>query len=256
MAKTSFPQIGEKYTFKPLFTAQHTMKDGPKIPKRVVFIYSNSFENRLKKVLDLSRSKYRLGEGGAWKAYNLITSDKNLIVIKLPSGASFTAAAMEEAIFLGGKEFLIAGAAGGIKENISISDIVLCTKAIRDEGASHHYIKASKYAFPDELLNKKLETSLIKKNIKFYKGISWTTDAPYVETIEEVKHYRKENVITVEMEASAFFAVAERRKVKTAAVFTISDVLGKKWTGFVDRDYKNNGYRKLANIVKLFKELK
>lgn len=256
MVEVTFPKIGEKHKLTPLFTAEHTMKNEPKIPKKVIFIYSNSLEDKLKDVIKLSRSKFRLGEGGAWRAYNLITKNKDIIIVKLPSGAPFTAAAMEEAIFLGGNQFLIIGAAGGIKENISISDIVLCTKAIRDEGTSHHYIKSSKYAFPDKSLTKKIEVALSKNKIEFHKGTSWTTDAPYVETIEEIKHYRKEGVITVEMEASALFAVAKRRGVRAAAVFTVSDVLGREWSGFMDNDYKNNGYKKLARIAKLFNEMK
>lgn len=253
--KPTFPNIGEKYTFTPLFTAKHTMKNEPKVPKKVLFIYSNLLEKRIRKVLRLTRSKYNLGVGGAWNAYNLITLDKKLLVVKLPLGAAFTAATMEEAIYLGGKDFLIIGAAGGIKRDILVSDLVLCTKAIRDEGASHHYIKPSKYSFPDKKLSSELGQKLIKKRIRFYEGITWTTDAPYVETKEEINHYRNEGVVTVEMEASAFFAVAKRRKVRAAAIFTISDVLADRWTGFIDHDYTTNGYRKLANVAKIFKDL-
>jgi len=39
-------------------------------------------------------------------------------------------------------------------------------------------------------------------------GSSWTTDAPYRETAEEVAKYRADGIVTVEMEASCLFTVA------------------------------------------------
>ena len=41
-------------------------------------------------------------------------------------------------------------------------------------------------------------------------GPSWTTDAPYRETAEEIAKYRADGIVTVEMEASCLFTVAER----------------------------------------------
>ena len=43
-------------------------------------------------------------------------------------------------------------------------------------------------------------------------------------------NYQKKNILTVEMEASAFFAICEQKKVKGAACFAISDELfNLKW---------------------------
>ena len=44
-------------------------------------------------------------------------------------------------------------------------------------------------------------------------GTSWTIDAPYRETVAEIRRYRQEGVATVDMEASALFAVAAYRGV-------------------------------------------
>lgn len=256
MPTVTFPKIGEKHRLVPLFTAEHTMKGWPKIPERVIFTYSTgALGKKLKEVLKLRRYIHNIGKGGAWKTQNFITSDKKLLIANLPMGAPVTAATLEEAIVCGGKEFLIIGAAGGLGVNLAISDMILCERAIRDEGTSHHYLRNSKYSFPDQQLTRRLSKAITQNGIKFYKGTTWTIDAPYVETKEEIKHYRKEGVLTVEMEAAAFFAVAKRRKVKAAAVFTISDLLAKEWTGFVGKDYKRDGYSKLAKIAKLFKEL-
>jgi uridine phosphorylase len=56
-------------------------------------------------------------------------------------------------------------------------------------------------------------------------GTSWTIDAPYRETVAEVRHYQAEGVLCVEMEAAALFAVASVRGVHLASAFVISDSL-------------------------------
>jgi purine-nucleoside phosphorylase len=59
--------------------------------------------------------------------------------------------------------------------------------------------------------------------LSFRKGTSWTTDAPYRETVEELRHYRAEGVATVEMEAAALFAVGAYRGASVSSILTISD---------------------------------
>lgn len=252
MAKSNFPKISGKHNFAPLFTAEQVMKREPRIPKKVLFVYSTSLLEKIRKELSVDRYQHKLGKGGNWSPKSIMTRDKKLMIVPLPLGSPITATAMEEAIVCGGKEFLILGAAGALNQKLSTSDIVLCTKAIRDEGTSHHYLKTSKYVLPDAGLTSKLEIALRKKGVKFYKGTTWTIDAPYMETKEEIKLYKKEGVLTVEMEASALFAVAIKRKVKAAAVFSISDVLGEEWSGFVNYQ---KGYESLAQIARIFKDI-
>ncbi len=61
-------------------------------------------------------------------------------------------------------------------------------------------------------------------------GPSWTTDAPYRETAEEIAEYRAEGVLTVEMEASCLFTVSRITGTAAAAAFVVSDVLhGEQW---------------------------
>jgi len=67
--------------------------------------------------------------------------------------------------------------------------------------------------------------SLDTLQVPYMAGTSWTVDAPYRETIAEVKSYQEEGILTIEMEAAALFAVAEYRNVEMGALLTISDTL-------------------------------
>jgi len=56
-------------------------------------------------------------------------------------------------------------------------------------------------------------------------GTTWTTDAPYRETREEVMRYQAEGVKTVEMESAGLFTVGQVRTVRTASVVIGMDSL-------------------------------
>ncbi|MBA3045490.1 MAG: nucleoside phosphorylase [Candidatus Thermoplasmatota archaeon] len=137
---------------------------------------------------------------------------------------------MEEKIAFGINKFISIGLAGSLQKSIGIGDIVVCDRAIRDEGVSHHYLESSKYAHASEEMTKRIKSSLDKLGIEYVTGTSWTTDAVYRETTAEVSQYQKDGVATVEMEAAALFAVAQYRKVQIGSILTISDSLADmKW---------------------------
>ena len=140
-------------------------------------------------------------------------------------GCPHVTVVLETLIALGGKIFLNIGIAGGLHHD----GIFLCQKALRDEGTSYHYIAHGHFSYPDEKLTRKLGRVMEKQRLKYFNGITWTIDAPYRETRAEVEKYSKKGISTVEMEASAIFAVAKLRKVKIASAFVVSDILGKNW---------------------------
>jgi purine-nucleoside phosphorylase len=53
-------------------------------------------------------------------------------------------------------------------------------------------------------------------------GKTWTTDAFYRETPDKVARRRAEGCLTVEMETSAFFALAQFRQVAFAQCFMVA----------------------------------
>jgi uridine phosphorylase len=144
----------------------------------------------------------------------------------IPIGAPVVAIVLEE-LAAGGVETVVAiGTAGGLAPELSPGDVVICSEALRDEGTSHHYAATEHPARPDGHLADTLRSAL--PDAPF--GPTWTTDAPYRETVEEIAHYRAEGVLTVDMEASALFVVAEALGVRAASVFCVSDTLhGPEW---------------------------
>ena len=217
----SYPTFTNKHDeealFHPIDFVKYRKWKGP-FPQKYIITYQSKAKNYFLRTYKPTKIKL----------YSLldIYVHKDIGFIKMTRiGAPNAVAVFEELIALGGKEFLNIGTAGGLQHEGTF----LCDKAIRDEGTSYHYLPHGDYAYPDKALTEKLSTSLKKKGIAFEKGTTWTIDAPYRESKAEVRQYAKEKVATVEMEASALFAVASYRKVKIASAFVVSDILGKEW---------------------------
>ncbi len=242
----AYPNFQNKHLEQALFNPQdyvtwknYLKKDYKNAPQKYIFIYYG-------KILSHFKRKYKFSK---IKLYRLITihQHKNVGVVMMTGiGSPNAATVMEELIALGGKEFLNIGSAGGLKD----FGVYLCDKSIRDEGTSHHYLPHEKFAYPDNGLTARLEEKLLQNKVGFQKAASWTIDAPYRETKAEIQKYKKQGVATVEMESSALFTVARVRKVKIAAAFVVSYILGdEKWNPQFGAKHVNQKLNELFDVA-------
>ncbi|MBI4244318.1 MAG: nucleoside phosphorylase [Planctomycetes bacterium] len=229
----TFPNFKNKYGCSSVITPQKLiayrkkMKAYPRFnpPRNLILCYTGRLLNHV-----LTNHKTVLVKGFNPPFYLINDTNNQVGVIRSVLGAPASCMLFEELIALGIKNFISIGEAGGLLTNLAIGDIVVCDRAIRDEGTSHHYLKPSKYSYASKVLTERCKAALASLEVSCRVGTSWTVDAPYRETFAEVKKYQKEGVYTVEMEASALFAVAKYRNVDLSAIFTVSDLLGrKKW---------------------------
>jgi uridine phosphorylase len=224
-----FPNFSDKYREASLFSPKDYVnylrkrEQYPKFtpPTGVILCYSRSLLE-----YTVKHYKVRRAEGFSGGFYLFDEAKGNIGIIgNFGFGAPIVSTIMEELIALGVKRFLSIGVAGSLQKHLTVGSIVVCDRAIRDEGVSHHYLKPSKYAYASKSMVKKIEETLKKFGLESVVGTSWTIDAPYRETVAEIKKYQEEGVLTVEMEASAIFSVAKYRNVESGAMFTISDYL-------------------------------
>ena len=219
-----FPQLPAKHRWKPLFTASDFQRyvatrrgrSVPKAPGSVVMVFGSRWRTYLPRAF---RGTFdpRIGIYRARRKVGVVLVDG--------PGAPFASIVVEELAALGVKRFVIVGLAGSLQPRLAPGSLVLCTKAIRDEGTSQHYHRPALFARPDRDLTELLQDDLQRSGTSCVRGPSWTTDAIYRETRQEIRRYRRAGVLTVEMEAAAVFAVARRLRVKAAALFVVSDLL-------------------------------
>jgi nucleoside phosphorylase len=75
-----------------------------------------------------------------------------------------------------------------------------------------------------------LAALLAERGVPHRVGKTWTTSAPYRETLPKIERRRQEGCLTVEMEAAALMAVAQHRGVPFGQVLYAGDDLsGEAW---------------------------
>jgi len=166
-------------------------------------------------------------------------------------GAPVLALVTELAVALGVKKAVYLGLAGSLQEEVQAADAVLCNESLCDDGTSPCYVSTPTCKPASALLKK--WTQLLQCNKQdFHIGRNWTTDAIFRETKAEITHYKRQAVLTVEMETSAFYAVCKKRRVQAAAAFVISDTLVKNsW----QRSFDKRIFRQLEQLFESTKML-
>lgn len=146
--------------------------------------------------------------------YTYELSGTKIGVIPCAVGASY-AVLVAEQLFVSGCELLISiTSAGIISEKLVEKQFALITEALRDEGTSYHYIPPEESSrIPEDLL-KQLRVVAESSESSFFEAKSWTTDAPYRETQSAIESMKEEDIVCVEMEASALYAFAQTLEKK------------------------------------------
>ncbi|HEV2317558.1 MAG TPA: nucleoside phosphorylase [Thermoplasmata archaeon] len=220
----SFPLHARKHREPPLFAPTHFRNYQVKVleakiepsPPRVALIFGRRWSRWLTEQFG---DRFDSGE----QLYRL---DRHRGIAHLQGpGGPYAAIVMEELAAIGARQFVIVGMAGSLQPGVRAGDWVVCTRALRDEGTSHHYLRSTKFAYPSSPLTQRLESSLRLRGRSFHRGPSWTTDAAYRETRGEVRRFREAGIQTVEMEAATVFTVAKYLRRDAAALFVVSDHL-------------------------------
>ena len=222
-----FPTFAGKYAGDPFVTPADyvrimRLEEAARV-EGAILLYQSSLWRRVTEWPDA-----RLPEGRSLHGLRLLgrTGDRVGVVGGFGVGAPAAAIIVEELVALGTWRILSVGTAGALQPDGAVGGLVLCTGAVRDEGVSHHYLPAEVEARPSPALTERLGAGLSDAGLTFEQGATWTIDAPYRETVAELRHYQAAGVRSVEMEAAAVFAVGHVREVEVAATFCYSDLLG------------------------------
>lgn len=140
-------------------------------------------------------------------------------------GAPAAGLILEQLGSLGVRQVVTVGTAGGLAPHLRIGATVVCDRAIRDEGLSYHYLPPAEHCAASEVLTAHLSDQLRALEQDVYLGTSWSIDAPYRETADEVRTHRQQHVLTVDMEAAGVFAVGLFRGIQVGAAFVVTDLV-------------------------------
>ncbi|HYB92840.1 MAG TPA: nucleoside phosphorylase [archaeon] len=138
--------------------------------------------------------------------------------------------ALEELIKSGANTFIRVGTTGSIQKHINSGDIVIPTAATRTDGTTKAYAPVEYPAVANYEVTSALSEAAQKLGVRYYSGIVWTSDSFYAEGEEPVKIWNQAGVLSVEMECSGIFTIANIRGMRAGAILAVDGnlVKGKK----------------------------
>ena len=151
-------------------------------------------------------------------------------------GAPAAAIATEKAVAGGAVAVVLLASAGALQPSTPVDAALLPTRAVRDEGASYHYLPADEPVTSTAGLVDDLGTVLVDAGVETRRGPVWSTSALFRETVPQVERYRDEGFVSVDMESAAVWAVATYRGVDAATVHAVGSVVPTGRTAQDDRE--------------------
>jgi purine-nucleoside phosphorylase len=222
----ALPHCPTKYGSPAIITARQSIEHGhpsrplPECPPDLILL----FQKRLWREVSASAVEKAAGDRAPF-----VVLDRGQAPVAVAGGfgvgAPAAVVALEMCVALGAQRIVVVGYAGALQPGLDPGEVVLCERAIRDEGTSYHYLPAAAEARADPELLDVCRRGLTAAEIDAVRGRSWTTDAPFRETEAEVREMQADGVLAVEMELAALYAVAQVRGVAAAGLCVVSDSL-------------------------------
>ena len=209
------------------------------VPERCVLCFFQEVINKLREEGQLREIAQSKSEMSVHPLYELTLEGKRVGVFHPGVGAPLAAGLLEEVIAMGCRKFIACGGAGVLDRQIAVGHVIVPSSAVRDEGTSYHYLPPAREVSASPEGVAAIEKVLRAHGYPYLVAKSWTTDAFYRETPAKIQLRKSEGCLTVEMEAAAFFAVAQFRGVTLAQMlYGGDDVSGSEWDS---RDWHKRG---------------
>ncbi len=199
------------------------------VPEHCVICFFQDVIAQLRQTHQAREIDYMRSEIGSHPLYALEHQGRQLAVFHPGVGAPLAAGLLEEVIARGCRKFIACGGAGVLVREVAVGHVVVPTSAVRDEGTSYHYLPPGREVAPSAEGVAAIEAVLTRHGVPWHAGKTWTTDGLYRETREKTRLRTEEGCLTVEMEAAAFFAVAQFRGVQFAQLLYGGDDLSGEW---------------------------
>jgi len=194
------------------------------VPPICIFDPDGDIVRRLKK-------SGRVKRFDAWPCYhtNLYTfslGGETVGILGCVVGAPFAVLIAEELFASGCRTLISLTSAGQIVPAANPPYFVVIDRALRDEGTSYHYAAPELFAEADPQLVALATTALNGTGLRVFIGPSWTTDAPFRETVDAIKAAHAKGILAVEMEAAALYAFARRQGVPVLCLAHVTNTMG------------------------------
>lgn len=168
-------------------------------------------------------SQYK-SEMGVFPVYSMIYKGVEICCVQAVVGSASIAMMTDYLIGYGVRNIITCGACG-VLDNIPAGDVIVPVSALRDEGASYHYLPPTREIELDGDVVEVITKTLERYETPYTKCKTWTTDAFYRETRDMVAYRKEEGCSVVEMECATITAIARFRGVRFGQLLYSGDIL-------------------------------
>lgn len=149
----------------------------------------------------------------------------NVSIVDFSIGSPTAALIIELLATLDPKAVLLLGMCGGLHRSLKVGDFILPTAAIRDEGASRHFMPPQVPALPTFKIQKFVSQILVEKEMDYRTGVVHTTDYRFWEFDQKfIAQLYEERALAIEMESATLFIAGFASKVPIGALLLVSDL--------------------------------
>lgn len=154
---------------------------------------------------------------------------KDVSIINFSIGSPNAALIIELVSVIEPKAVLFLGMCGGLHRSLKVGDFILPMAAIRDDGASQHFMPKQVPALPTFKVQKFVSQIIAEKGHDYRTGVIHTTDYRFWEFNDRFKEdLYEERAIAIEMECATLFVAGFASKVPIGALLLVSDLPLKK----------------------------
>lgn len=144
--------------------------------------------------------------------YKIVHNGEKIVFCQAPLGGAAATHIMDQLIGGGAREIIATGCCGSLIDDTE-GDFFIPTAALRQEGASYHYLPPAREVEMNDRAIQAIVTALENNNLNYRKCKTWTTDGFYRETREMVLYRKEEGCSVVEMECASLAAYVEFLKL-------------------------------------------
>lgn len=171
--------------------------------------------------------------------------DVEVAVADAPIGAPAATIMLERMLMMGVDTVVATGSCGALVPHEE-GTFLVPTKALRDEGTSHHYLPAARWVATDERVRNACEAAITARGLRYTECVTWTTDGFFRETAKKVTARRAQGCDTVEMECAALAACSAFRGARFGQILYSADTLAGE-----EHDLRGWGYSFRGTALRL-----
>ena len=216
------------------------------LPARCVYAFLEEEIERYANAVGAEKVGEFVSATKTYPVYVMTYNGEEICLAQAPVGSAAAAQFLDWLIGYGVKQIISTGTCGvlvDMPENV----FLIPTRALRDEGASYHYVAPSRYIDMNEKALGAIEKTLKQKKIPYKEVMTWSTDGFYRETPDNVAYRIEEGCRVVEMECASLAAVAQLRDAVWGLLLFTADSLA-DLENYDQRDWGAEAFEKALEL--------